>query len=275
MSAVLSATDLGLAAGGRTLTARLSAGQSLAVLGRAASGKSRLLRVLAGTERPAQGRIEIEGAPALAGLGASPRRATPLMIATRAAGSNGKEAAAGALGDLGLWDVRAKALAELSPGQAAACELLIPLLAPARLMVVDGQLDRLDPWTFPSVWERIQRRLAQGAALVAATHRTDYLASFSSMVVLKAQDVRFFGSLADLLRAAKMTEIIVETDDEAGVRALVEPFEVNIRQTKHGLAMRAAEGREIAAKLLLEGYGDVKLTLVREPTPDEALRKLF
>jgi len=275
MSTVLSVTDMGLAAGGRTLSARLSAGQSLAVLGRAASGKSRLLRVLGGAERPAQGIVELDGAVAVAGLNAAPRRATPQLIATRAAGVGGKEAAAGALGDLGLWDVRAKALSELSPGQIAACELLVPLLAQARLLVVDGQLDRLDPWTLPGAWERLQRRLAQGAAVVAATHRTDQLASFSSLVVLKAQDVRFFGSLADLLRSAKLTEIIVETDDEAGVRALVEPFEVTLRQTKHGLAMRAAEGREIAAKLLLEGYGDVKLTLVREPTPDEALRKLF
>jgi hypothetical protein len=60
-----------------------------------------------------------------------------------------------------------------------------------------------------------------------------------------------------------------------GVRALVAPFEVSVRDTDDGVVMQASEGQQLAAKLLLEGYGDVKLVVLRSPTLEEALLSLF
>jgi len=274
MRPVLTTKGLGLQTEGPTLTARLTAGQSLAVLGPAASGKSRLLRILAGADRSPVGKVERTEPAVWAGLSGAAKRSTPLALARRFAGPRGTARATEALADCGLWDVRARALAELTPGQFAACELLPVVLAPPALLLVDGVFDRLDPWTFETVWRSVRRRLEQGSALVCATHRADRLALFAGLVVLKEQRVRFFGTLESLLRQAGPTEIVVETQDESEVRALIEPFEATVRATDEGLVVQAAEGREIAAKLLLEGYGSVRVALVREPTIDEALRRL-
>ena len=275
MSGLLAAKGVGLHPRGSTLTMRLAPGQSLAIVGPAASGKSKLLRVLGGVERPAQGRIELGCAPAWAGLSGATRRATPQWLAKRCAPGSGAAAVAEVLADAGLWDVRKCSLSELSPGQLAACEMLPVLLGPADLLLVDGPLDRLDPWVWSSIWARLDRRMAQGGVLVCATNRSDRLALFTSIAVLHEQHVRFFGSLDDLVRKAGLAEIEVETDDVKRVRGLLEPFEVEIRERPGGATLRAAEGRKIAAKLLLEGYGAIRLVVVHEPTPEEALRSLF
>lgn len=274
MRPILTAKGIGLRAEGPTLTTRLASGQSLAVLGPAASGKSRLLRVLAGAERPATGRVELAEAPTWAGLEGTSRRTTPLALAKRLAGPKGMGRATEALADCGLWDARAKGLFELSPTLLAACELLPVLLAPPAPLIVDGALDRLDPWTFESVWRSVRRRLAQGSVLVAATHRSDRLHLFSSLVVLRDERVRFFGTLEDLVGAAGPMEIVVESRRSAEVRALVEPFEATLRETDRGLEVKVADGQELAAKLLLEGYGDARVVLVRRATVEEALRRL-
>ncbi|MCB8932431.1 MAG: ATP-binding cassette domain-containing protein [Chthonomonadaceae bacterium] len=274
MRPVLTVRGIGLRAEGPTLTTRLGSGQSLAVLGPAASGKSRLLRVLAGDERPAVGKVELLEQSVWAGVEGASRRTTPLALAKRCAGPKGTGRATEALADCGLWDARSKALSELSPGQLAATELLPIVLAPPSLLVVDGALDRLDPWTFENVWKAIRRRLEQGGALLVATHRTDRLHLFSSVVVLRAQQVRFFGTLEALVRLAGPTEIVIETQHDAEVRALVEPFEATVRATEQGLVVQVGEGQELAARLLLEGYGNARVVMVREATADEALRRL-
>lgn len=275
MSGLLAAKGVGLLPQGSSLTTRLSPGQSLAVVGPAASGKSKLLRVLGELERPAQGRIELGCAPTWAGLTGATRRATPQWIAKRLAPAAGATAIAEALADTGLWDVRSRSLFELTPGQLCACEMLPVLLGATELLLVDGQLDRLDPWAWNSVWRRLDRRLAQGAVLVCATHRPDRLRAFTSVAVLDQQHVKFFGSLEELVRKAGPTQVEVETADVKRIRELLEPFEVEIKEREGGATLRAVEGREIAAKLLLEGYGAVRLVVVHEPTPEEALRGLF
>lgn len=275
MSGLLAAKGVGLLAQGSTLTTRLAPGQSLAIVGPSASGKSKLLRVLGGLERPAQGRIELGCAPTWAGLTGSTRRATPQWIAKRLAPSSGAAGVAEALADTGLWDVRTRSLFELTPGQLCACELLPVLLGATDLMLVDGQLDRLDPWAWSTVWRCLDRRLAHGGVLVCATNRPDRLRLFTSVAVLDQQHVKFFGSLEELVRRADPTEVEVETTDVKRIREILEPFEVEIREREGGATLRAVEGREIAARLLLEGYGAVRLIVVHEPTPEEALRGLF
>ena len=56
-----------------------------------------------------------------------------------------------------LGEVRTRPISELSPGQYAACELLGPLTSDASLLIIDGQLDMLDPWTLHSVLELMRR----------------------------------------------------------------------------------------------------------------------
>ncbi|MEQ1934632.1 MAG: hypothetical protein ABL962_12280, partial [Fimbriimonadaceae bacterium] len=67
----------------------------------------------------------------------------------------------------------------------------------------------------------------------------------------------------------------VETQNQSGVRALIAPFEISISETENGVILKAAEGQQLAARLLSEGYGDIKMVILKEPTVESALDELL
>jgi ABC-type multidrug transport system ATPase subunit len=266
MSEVLSLEHFSLSPTGPTLTMSVGSGQWLGIVGPGASGKTNMLRVLAGQERVAQGSFRARGSVALAVPGSLSRRAKVQSIAKAEASS---ERASEALTATRLWDQRHLAVSELSPSQLAAAELLGVLASSAELLLVDGQLDQLDPWTLTSVLELLRAR--SEIALAASTHRPDIFSKVDALVVLRDRQVRFAGSPADLLRHGRKHELTLTTENQTGVRALVAPFEVSIRSEGDEVKLTATEGQELAARLLLEGYGDVQLVVSRPPTIEEAL----
>ena len=270
MSEVLGLEHVALGSGGPTLTLSVRSGQAIAILGPAASGKSRLIRVLAGQERPGQGRVHLRGRVSVAsdeGLG---RRAKVQSLVRSGSVQESTEV----LMATGLLDVRATPFGDLTPSRAAACELLATLLSDSELALFDSQLDRLDPWVLATVEERMRAQRAHGRAFVFATNRPDLAARADGVVVLRDGQVRFAGSVEELLRSGPPHTVQVETEDQLGVRALVEPFEVSVRTEGDSLRLEAREGQALAARLLLEGYGDVRFVVVRPPTIEEALRRL-
>ncbi len=269
MSELLGLEHLALEDEGPTLTLSVRSGQSVAILGPAASGKTRLLNVLAGQERPGQGRVHLRGRVAHAGSEGLSRR-TKVQAIPRVS----LDVATEVLLTLGLHEVRNVSYGDLSPTQAVACELVNPLLSDAEVMLFDGQLDLLDPWTGAMVQERLRRERAKGRTVVFVTHRPDLAARADAVIVLRGNQVRFAGSMEELLRAGSPHTVTVSTEDQAGVKALVEPFEVSVRLEGDTMRLEAKEGQALAARLLLEGYGDVRYVVVRPPTFEEALRRI-
>lgn len=120
----------------------------------------------------------------------------------------------------------------------------------------------------------LHKRLIHGSALLVATNRPELAPHFDHLVVLNKSQIRFVGTLEEMMREHGECEIEVETQNQPGVRALVDSFEISIRKTDSGLVMRAAEGQQIAAKLLTEGYGDVKMVIVREPSIQDVVNEV-
>jgi len=272
MSELVGLEHLSLRPDGPTLTLSVGLGQSLSIAGPAASGKSRLLRVLAGRERPSQGAVQLRGQAVFAGESGLPRRAKIQSLARK--GSTSVQRATEVLSATRLWECRSLSVNELSPSQEAAADLLEPLLSEDDLVCIDGQLDVLDPWALRGVLDLMRRQMTGGRTFAVVTNRTDLISEFEALIVLRDSQVRFAGSVADLLRSGPPHEIEVATENQAAVRALISPFEVRVSPTETGLRLEAPEGQEIASRLLLEGYGDVKYVVVRRPTIDEALRAL-
>ncbi|AIE85533.1 ABC transporter ATP-binding protein [Fimbriimonas ginsengisoli] len=270
MSELLGLEHFAIRPDGPTLTLSVSAGQSMAVVGPAGAGKSQLLRTLAGRERPAQGTIQLRAKVAIAGETSYSRRAKVQSLARRPGVS--MQEATEILSATRLWDVRHLSMGDLSPSQLAATELVEALLTEAPIAMIDGQLDGLDPWALPAVLEMLRGQRAKGRTLIVATHRPDLIREQDALIVLYDGQVRFAGSIDDLLRAGPPHSLEVGTENQPGVRSLVAPFRVSIRPSESGMRLEAPEGQELAARLLLEGYGDVKFVIVRPPTIEEALR---
>lgn len=270
MSEVLGLEHLALRPEGPTLTLSVRSGQAIAILGPGGAGKTRLLRTIAGEDRPGQGRVHLRGEIAVAWEGGIGRRAKVQSLVR----SHPVQAGTDVLMATGLFDVRSIPYGDLTPTRAAACELVEPLLAEADLVLLDGQLDRLDPWTLATVEERMRAQRVAGRAFLFTTNRPDLAARADGVVVLRDGQVRFAGTLEELMRSGAPHTLQVETEDQAGVRALVEPFEVSVRREGDLIRMEAREGQALAARLLLEGYGDVKFVVVRPPTIEETIRGL-
>ncbi len=265
----------GLAIGptGPALDLDVPAGSAIALVGPGGSGKSRFLRVLAGLEAPARGAVSAPGT-AYAGLGSLDRRAKPQGLIRHGHGGEGARAAK-TLAAAHLYDVRDRTIAELSPSQIALCELIVPLLSPEAVLLIDGQLDRLDPWALESVLDILSARKKFGGSFVVATNRPDIVEGCDFVIGIKAQEIRFSGSVHDLLRRGPKQTIEVATENTPSIRSLVDPLEVQVEEIPGGLALHAAEGQELAAKLLAQGYGDVRFILTRRPSLEEAIRSLF
>lgn len=270
MREVLGLEHLALRPEGPTLTLSVRTGQSIAILGPSGAGKTRLLRMIAGEDRPGQGRVHVRGELIAAWEGAIGRR-TKVQSLVR---PYPFQAATDVLMATGLLEVRSEPYGDLSTARAAACELVEPLLADADLVLLDGQLDRLDPWTLATVEERMRAQRVAGRSFLFTTNRPDLVARADGVVVLRDAQVRFAGSLEELMRSGPPHTIQVETEDQAGVRALVEPFEVSVRREGDTIRMEAREGQALAARLLLEGYGDIRFVVSRPPTVEEAIRGL-
>jgi len=174
-----------------------------------------------------------------------------------------------------LWDQRETGLDDLSTSQRAACALLAPLASIDPIILLDGSLDALDPWTLASVFTGLRERQKKGACLVVATNRLELCAEFDLVIVMRANRVAFAGTLEELYREAEESTVIVETRNQVGVRALVEPFEISVKSGADGLVLQAREGQAIAAKLLMEGYGDVRSVILKQPTIEDAVRRII
>lgn len=266
---LLTLDGVALRGDGPTLTLSVRPGEAVAILGPTRSGKSALLRLCAGREKPARGRVTANGEWAVSGEGLG-RRAKVASVAK----ATGHPKANDLLVALGLTGVLNEPVADLEVGHRAAVGLLPTLLSGASLLAIDGEFDRLDPWAHAAAWEALRVARSRGGAAVVVTDRPETAARCDAAVVLRDRTVRFAGSLDALRRLGPPHELTVTTERQTGVRALVSPFEVKIEETPEGLRMEAREGQDLAARLLSEGYGDVRFLVSRGPTVEEGLQGL-
>lgn len=274
-SANLAFEHVALQSKGTTLTLAVPAGSTVAVVGPGSAGKSKLLAVLSGFERPARG--EVFRPDGVSAIGHEPpvRREKPSTLARRGAGDRNPTRIAEVLSALSLWEERNKSLGSLGASKQVAAQFIEPLTGATNLLVADCELDLLDPWTRDGLWQLIRARRSEGLTFVYATNLPELAALADLVIVLKDQQVVFSDSPQALIRSVSSGSIVVATDDQAGARAIASPFEVEISEVPEGLKFETAEAQQLTAKLLLEGYGDVRYVIQRTLTFAEALKRLI
>lgn len=274
MTSSLSLANASLSSQGPTADLSLAPGQLLAVFGPPNSGKSRLLKLAHEGGTLPQGTIISRVPAAHCAPGCVNGKTTPAKCAALAGGSTSSASAGEALYLLQLEQVHNKPVAELSGGVRAMCDLLPCLASNARLLLFDASFDTLDPWSLERALVCLRKRLQAGAAAVVVTGSARVAQMASLLLVLDRGTPRFLGTANDLLERSQLSEVTVKTHDQPGVRALVEPLQIKLEELKDGVRFTAPKGQELAAKLLLAGYGDVEAIVVRRPTLLEAIRTL-
>ncbi len=240
-------------------------------MGPAGAGKTRLLNTLSGRQRSATGVVTAPDGTRFVPPGSLSGRQKVVS-----AKGNLSTPQTHLLTILGLWEQRHRTIAELSPGQIAAAEIFATFATTdsISLVLLDGQLDALDVPTRRRVELFLSDQRAEGLIVVTATHDLGMAERSDVIAVVDDCRIKFVGSPADLIRRAGPVEITVETQEQLAVRALVEPFSIFAERLETGWKLRAEEGQAVAAKLLTEGYGDVKWITLQSPTLADALEKL-
>ncbi len=256
---------------GELLNLELRGGDVYAVVGKSGSGKTIFLETILGEEKPACGSILREGTTMAAQYSSGKTRQTPFGVAKASASKGSQRRIADALAALGLWDVKGIALGKLTPGMVVACDLLPALLSDADLVLIDGHLDLLDPWALDGAFEEIFRLAEEGTAFLVTTNRPELAERLGNIIVLQMGQVKYAGPVEKLVRSVEPTEIIVEADDLSTVASMVEPFSINVRVSGRRLVFQSDDGKEVAARLLLSGYGLVHSVVIKEPSLEEAL----
>jgi ABC-type multidrug transport system ATPase subunit len=260
---------------GPTLALDIPIGSWVGIAGPSGSGKSYLCDCIAGRQSPSRGSITAFGHVGIPTEAEFSRRDRPQSIAKSVSKDSDPRAITEALTNLGLWDVRQSTIARLSGAQQSAVRLLEPLLNGSEILVIDQSADLFDPWITNSFSRYLRSRLASNLTVVFATNRADFLKMADQLIVLNEEQIAFCGTEVEIRRRYGSTEIVVETTDQQDLRAIVSPFEVKMEPREDGLHLSATEGQSLAARLMLEGYGDVRCIVEREITFEEALRNVI
>jgi tungstate transport system ATP-binding protein len=193
VSAVLSARGLRASHEGRPSAElealEVGAGKAVALVGPNGSGKSTLLRVLALLERPEAGEVALLGTPVGPAAEERDRRRRDVTLALphpwlfvgsalqnveRGLTARGvprperRVRAMRALADLGVEHLAGRDAKRLSTGESARVALARALVLETPVLLLDEPFAHLDPGAIPAARAAIERRLAAGAAVVAA-----------------------------------------------------------------------------------------------------------
>lgn len=173
------------------LDLELSAGSCVALLGANGSGKSTLLRIACGRETPTSGTVELDGQALheddpevrarIAVVADSPsfypdltvREHLRLVAVSHGVGGDADEWIDWALQDRRLSDHADAFPSTLSSGQVQALLLAAALVRPRDLLVLDEPEQRLDPGARDRLIERLRAELADGVAVLLATHSAE------------------------------------------------------------------------------------------------------
>jgi energy-coupling factor transport system ATP-binding protein len=165
----------------RGLDLELRPGQRVALMGRNGAGKSTLLRLAKGLAEPTRGRIERAGEVAL--LLQTPGDYLIHDHAVDDAGAAGVAAA-------GLAGREMANPRDLSGGERQRLALEVVLAGgPYAAVLLDEPTRGMDRAHKDGLAERIRDLAAEGAAVMVATHDTEFAASFADRVVLLGQGV--------------------------------------------------------------------------------------
>jgi len=272
MPELLRLDHLNLRAGTGSVTMALSSGTWLGVVGRSGSGKSRFVDMVAGQEKPHAGTV-IRNVPVRRPIENFGRKATPQSLALETSGAS-TDTATEAMSLAGLWDARSLPAGTLPQSRQMMARLAAVCSGSPSVVALDEELDGLDPWDRELAISLFGWFLGRGGALVAATHLLEIGILGSEIVALADEEVLYAGSMERLLAGADTT-LEVESDDGGALKALVAPFQIRIEKLDaRRFRLTAKEGQELAVKMLLEGYGTIKVIETRPPTLLEALRSL-
>ncbi len=270
------------------LSFEVEPGETFALIGPNGAGKTTTLKVLLGLVRPDAGAVAVgpRGLPprdprARRDLGYVPQRVefpTGRTVAEvlgffAALRGLGDEAVAGALARVGLAELAARRVSELSGGYTQRLSLAQALLGDPALLVLDEPTASLDPeatWEFRSLLEQLRR---EGKTILLCSHLLAEVERIADRVLILVGGRRAALERLDDLRRRQMsaTRLLIEPKDpeEAAAALAARGFRFE-RVGDHAVAIEGENGRGLEALEALRAAGvGVRAFEQQRPTLEE------
>jgi ABC-2 type transport system ATP-binding protein len=189
-------------------------GEIVGLLGANGAGKTTLIRALLGLVRPADGAVELFGAPpGLRGrrrVGYVPQNLglySDLTVAENWAFAEGVfDLGRPALpGSLAPWGNRR--LADLSLGVQRQAAFVIALSHRPDLLVLDEPTSGVSPLGAARLWRAIGAAADDGAGVLVTTHNMEEAEQCDRLTILAEGSVAAWGSVAQVIGASRVTEV--------------------------------------------------------------------
>lgn len=176
---------------------RVRAGEIVAVMGRNGAGKTTLLRTIAGVHRPARGSVRVAEHAPRPGVDATlcPQEPETILFAdsvadevrtTLEARGLGIQGVDPLLASLGLTALAGAHPRDLSAGQRLLVATAASTAGGARVILLDEPTRGLDPDAKRRLSRFLRARVADGAAVIFATHDVELVAALATRVVMLA-----------------------------------------------------------------------------------------
>jgi ABC-type Mn2+/Zn2+ transport system ATPase subunit len=213
------------------LTFDVPAGSLVGLAGPNGSGKSTLLKTLLGLLRPGRGRIEVFGRPVAAmrgRIGYAPQAelvdwSFPATVADivmmgrygrigllRRPKAADRDAVGSALRDVGLTDLAARQIGELSGGQQRRMLIARALAQQTDLLLLDEPMAGLDPTHQHDMLALFESLRTLGKTLLVATHDLSCVAACFDLALLLNRRVVAFGPPNEVFTPEILTEAFAE-----------------------------------------------------------------
>ncbi len=213
----------------RGISFSLCVGELAAVIGPNGGGKTTLVRALSGILPPFSGSVRLAGAD-IGSMKPRERARRVAVVSQRAAplgeasaldvvlmgryahlpwhalyGRRDRDAAAAAMGDTGVGHLAARATDTLSGGEWQRVLLARALAQGADLLLLDEPSTGLDPGRLAELFDLLERRRAEGAAILSVLHDINLAALYAGRILgLKEGRLCFDGPPSEVFTAGNL-----------------------------------------------------------------------
>ena len=238
-------------------------GEALGLLGRNGAGKTTTIRIIMQLFPPNSGEVLVDGKPLSIreinigympeerGLYPKKKIMEQLIYFAELKGVPRDVAidrANNLLGRLQMTEYKDAKLETLSKGNQQKIQLVTTLISDPDIVILDEPFSGLDPVNAMLLKDVVKELIADGKIVIFSSHQMNYIEEFcNNIVIINGGQIAVSGAIKDIKRSYTKNLVLVESDDEAGVKNALASIDFikNTEKTDSGIKVELSDGHDM------------------------------